>query len=302
MAEIPEKNSPEQKQEGASLPRVRTYKSDVAESLKAGGQSLTQMVIAEKNREERRGVDAPQIENRKFFTKNIVFVTGGTLLLFITFGIVAFLFLKNQKEDAEAPPVAAWSPIFTEIQKKIALRRIDGEEIARGIETVKKETSIPINAVVHILPTKSVQYESGARDTHITTGELFSVFPNDIPPQLLRTLDASFFLGLHSFRTIAPVLILKNRFYDGAFLGMLEWERFMLHDIAPLFLTSSSAGQTTFEDMTIKNIDARVLKNERGEIALLYSFINREVILITTDRDTFEEIVTRFQTPRPAVR
>ena len=99
-----------------------------------------------------------------------------------------------------------------------------------------------------------------------------------------------------------PFLILTNRFYDGAFLGMLEWERFILNDLAPLFLIRSTQREQSFEDAVIKNIDVRFLRNTKGEVILLYSFIDRQTIVITTDADTFAEVVERIRTPRPITR
>ena len=55
-------------------------------------------------------------------------------------------------------------------------------------------------------------------------------------------------------------------------------------------LASEIPVQTRFTDETIQNKDARVLRNNRGEIVLLYSFINKETLLITTDLKVLENI------------
>jgi hypothetical protein len=50
----------------------------------------------------------------------------------------------------------------------------------------------------------------------------------------------------------------------------------------------------TFSDTILHNKDARVVKDENGKIIFLYSFINSETIVITTNETTLREITTRL--------
>lgn len=283
------------------LQRLRTYRSDVAESLKSGKQSLARMVIAEKTREVRAGNVESAGERETFFTKKNLFIAGGILCIIAAAGIALFTFMGSREDDVTAPlTVFAWSPIFTEADTNVLLERIDKDEIKNKIEQIKKRAVVPINAILHVVFTKSAMSAGGAREAPVAAREFLSAFPHDVPEQLSRALNEQFFYGFHFFRTVAPVLILQNKFYDGAFVGMLQWERFMLHDIAPIFFINPNTGtRRSFEDVIIKNIDVRVLKGGDGTPALLYSFIDRETIVITTNTDTFEEVVTRLRTPSP---
>ncbi len=300
----PEEKPPREQQEpeAASLSRLRTYKGDVTESLKSGGQSLAGMILAEKSRQEKQSGETPVAEEKNFWTQNGLFVAGGILLAITALGIVAFLFLRSPDEKPTVRSVASWNPIFVEIEKTILLERVRAGEITAEIEKIKSGTPMPINAILHAVFGKSVSSTDGPREIPITTKELLSAFSDSIPDQLTRTLTDSFFFGLHSFRTVSPVLIIQNQFYDGAFLGMLRWEPFMLHDIAPLFLIKPDTGQMTFTDGIIKNIDARILRNAGGNTLLLYSFVDRKTIVITTSAETFEEVITRLQAPRPVTQ
>lgn len=300
----PEEKIPEKdvKKETSYLPPIRTYKGDVTDSIKSGRQSFAGMVMAEGARRERAGVSIPTKETVPQ-RKKILFIVGGILFVLFTAIIITFLFLGGEAEAPEIlPTVPAWNPIFTEIDKNVALNQFTENELRSKLGETKRNTTIPIGAVLRVVLTKSVESGGGRQEIPITVSELFSALPNDIPSQLLRTLNDSFFFGFHSFRTIAPALIVQNRFYDGSFLGMLEWERFMLNDIAPIFLIAPTSQQKLFEDMVIKNIDIRALKDGRGEIILLYSFVDRETIIITTSTETFGEIVNRLRTPRSIIR
>ncbi|MDP3726179.1 MAG: hypothetical protein Q8R36_03200 [bacterium] len=289
---------------GMNLPiqRLRTYQHDVTEAVRNERQSLARMVIAEKKRRESMGGEAAfsQIQEKKSPTRTVMFIGMGAIFVASIAGVL-FLFIGKNNPQDDALLISIYSPIFTEVEKKITLGRVDEHEIRSRVAEIKKETTIPINGIVHAIFTKTANTPSGTKETLIPTREFLSTFPNDIPERLLRTINNEFFFGFHSFKKIAPFLIITNRFYDGAFLGMLEWEKFMLHDIAPLFLISP-ADQGKFFDAVIKNIDVRFLKNTRGEAILMYSFIDRQTIVITTNADTFAEIVTRMQTPRGTTR
>ncbi len=290
------------KKETSYLPPIRTYKGDVTESIKSGRQSFAGMVMAEGARREQAGASIPTQETAPQ-RKKILFIVGGVLFALFAASIIIFLFLGSEADAPETlPTIPAWNPIFTEIDKSAELNQFTENELKNRLEEAKRNTAIPIGAVLHVALMKLAEGPTGRQEIPITVRELFSALPNDIPPQLLRTLNDSFFVGFHSFRTIAPVLIMQNRFYDGAFLGMLEWERFMLNDLAPLFLVPPVNQQRLFEDLIIKNIDIRALKNASGEIILLYSFIDRETIVITTNTETFGEIVNRLRTPRTITR
>jgi hypothetical protein len=44
----------------------------------------------------------------------------------------------------------------------------------------------------------------------------------------------------------------------------------------------------------VKNKDTRILRDSHGNTVLLYSFINKETLIITTNEATFNEIYDRL--------
>ena len=163
--------------------------------------------------------------------------------------------------------------------------------------------------------------------------ELLALLGPEIPTELLRTLEPSYLLGVHSFDHNQPFLILKIDSYDVAYRGMLGWERTMAADLSPLFerqvsptivkdlppvlptastsvqtatTTATSTPQapaaaiiaTEFVDRVVENHDARVLLNNDKKILLLWTFLDRRTIAITTNEATLREVISRVaQTP-----
>lgn len=67
----------------------------------------------------------------------------------------------------------------------------------------------------------------------------------------------------------------------------------------PNTATTSDALQAKgFEDARFRNKEVRVLRREDGTIAILYSFLSRDMLLITTNEFTLKEVLTRFTSKR----
>jgi hypothetical protein len=91
---------------------------------------------------------------------------------------------------------------------------------------------------------------------------------------------------------------------------MLAWEHTMYQDLTPLFartprprINDEEAAtttppvqvlQTTFSDRVVENRDSRIVQNEAGDILLLWTFLDRSTIAITTNEHTLRELITRF--------
>jgi len=299
-----EQEIPRGKRPDTFIKRLRTYKDDISQALKRQRQSLAGMVIAEKKRQEKRGHIPPK-KTRKIYTLKIVFIGLGVPLVVLAGGIAIFLILRaTGPEQVVSPSLDILSPIFLETHKTISIERFNESEVRSKVEALVKETIIPIDSVLGITFIKTVETPAGAQKLLLSTSELFSILEHDAPGQLVRTFNDSFLLGFHAFRKTEPVLILTNRFYDGAFLGMLKWEPFMASDLSSVFLLDRTrlSGPQLFEDVVIQNNDVRELKNTSGEAILLYSFIDRSTIVIAASRDAFEEVVTRLKTPQRKLR
>ena len=79
----------------------------------------------------------------------------------------------------------------------------------------------------------------------------------------------------------------------------------MAKDLAPFFpsMDSTSSPQastqiisSSFTDQVIGNHDARVLLDQSGQPVLLWAFLDRQTIVITTNQYTLGEIISRLKT------
>ncbi len=133
-----------------------------------------------------------------------------------------------------------------------------------------------------------------------------------MPDNILRSILDKYMLGLYTEETgeVTPFIILTTDFFQNTFAGMLSWEKTMPDSLASLLnykdrarnddtaSTSISSYFTikgNFIDKQIMNRDIREFRNPEGELLFLYSFINKNALIITTTESTFIEIIKRIE-------
>jgi hypothetical protein len=100
-----------------------------------------------------------------------------------------------------------------------------------------------------------------------------------------------------------PFLLLKTKDFDTAFAGILGWERSLSGDLAPLFgvpvvssfdptaRTDTQLREAFFKDEIVSNKNARVLLDEKGKERIVYAFVDRNTLVITTTPAAFASLV-----------
>ncbi len=279
-------------------PIIRTYKSDVAKALKKEKTSMVQMVLAEHKKKE--DVKKKKLSLSK---KNTRLIVVSVILFVVTFAILSivtiYLFDKKITENHNKKTIAS-SLIFTEEQKEINLTNLSQEKIIKLIQDEIMMTDIRLDFIkyLYFVENGTVQTEDGTEiiPRELSLQKMFNILNMRMPDRLIRSLDSNFMFGIHAFNGNQPFIILKTSYFENVFAGMLEWEPFLAQDIFPLFAynETNAVYAEKFEDVIIKNRDMRVLKNEKGEIILLYTFIDKNTAIITTNTDTLNEIILRL--------
>ena len=221
-------------------------------------------------------------------------------------------------EALQKKPLLGWSNRAT-----VDIGSIKNGTLVEKINEFRENATIGNGEIFHLNIEKAVP--EGVRP--ISTSEFFKILDTKAPAPLLRSFKQDFmfgFFGLSDSRE--PFLLIELDSFDLAFSGMLAWEKVLNEDIGSLFtrrvvtvkevlpdptasssLISTSTAQTQtriinfdnpnpagFEDVTIRNKDARMLTNIRGETILLYSFIDRKFLLITSNENVLREIVNKL--------
>ncbi len=263
-------------------------------------------------------------------TLNSTYVyVGLSIFLFGTLGGVTYYVVKTSIENTVPKP----DPVTVATSTKdtasstlpdnisITQKNIFNAEVLVPIE-IEKLTKPQIISLIRDTKKELVQKEirnniNISLSTGISLQDLFNKIQYSGPDTLTRSLvsDKIYTVGLyHKAKGDFEMYILtKIDIFDLAFAGMLEWERFMPVDLYNLYsynstvVTSSTVSTSSptiskkeastngiFIDTVIKNIDVRTYIDPIKGTRIVYGFINKEYLLITSGESSFIDIVNKL--------
>lgn len=291
---LPARIEPEEK----ILKPLRTYQGDVAETLKKQKTSVVQMVLAEHDKKERFKEDSRATSKR-----NLPIVAISAILALMGIGIIAggAIYFINERaaqihvETAEVPSI-----IFAETAKGLDIAGLSPDSLTRAISTEVIGEKPRLDTILSVYFTKPAGSAPETMAARISAQEFFTAIGSAMPDTLLRSLAQEFMFGIHAFNGNEPFILLKTNFFENSFAGMLKWEERMAREILPLFgiPLESAIADKKFQDIVVKNRDLRALLNEQDDIVLLYTFYNKETIIITQTTSTLDEVISRLTRPK----
>lgn len=308
-----ENNNPsangEKEAEESILKSLRTYKDDLAQAMVEKKSSIVSIASAEN---ERR-ISGMGLIQKQEFEHNNYFKKVSLIVLSVVFVVVgagsAFYFYGKSQVETVEPKAKIESIIFADSNEEFEINGLSRRQILNELKVINDKSQIPLGRIKNIFITGSFIDDDDLQKKFLVSAKDFlNVIETDAKSSFLRSLNPTFMLGVHSFDGNQPFMIFQTNFYENAFAGMLEWERYMKDDLAPLFgpaentIPTNNISTSTvktemlvFNDTIIKNQDTRFLKDRDGNTVLLYSFVDKNTIIITTNEHTLEEVLVRYK-------
>ena len=236
--------------------------------------------------------------------RTLIVFLASIVLLGTAAGIMVYVYQNFWTIGTVSPEQSTPTILSTNKQVEV-LYVVEASLMETLTNAVKNIGQIPNNDLVQLYVTRDTS-SSGKRS--ISAKEFIEQLAPNIPGRLARTLEDTYTFGIHKQNTQEAFLMVRTTFFENAFAGMLEWEASMDTDLSPLFGPATSraeaatntrtAGRRGFRDQVIQNKDTRVLLDHNDNIALLYSFVDRETLIITTNIETFVEVHGRLTSGR----
>ena len=303
------------KKQNHETPRLETYKGDIEKYVREKNVSVVSAAAAQaQQRTGARSVPVADFGDTGeekvghswiFYT---LLIGGGVLALVLGTILVWYVFSRPGKLPVAAAPQAPF--ISVDGVADIPLASGQGRETTlSNLTQVKNASTLSLGLIEQLRPIAASTTNPSA-SVLIATQPFIAFLAPSAPANLVRTLGPLFLLGVHTFDTPQPFLILKTDSYEQAFSGMLAWEGSMRRDLLPLFdytpsrhINGSNASTTPpatlspggFTDAIVENHDARVLTNDAGDIYFLWTFLDRTTIVITTNEYTLREVIARLK-------
>lgn len=294
----------EKKSASPLVKSIHTYKEDIASSVK-GGASITSIAAAENAR--RTSQTAGDSETAET-SKNVVIIAISVSLLLIG-GIGSWYAYSTYKERTEVVAEQKQrDPVQAEKITELVAKTGSGALASQLYSAVQNSTA-PLNSVERLIPIAEetlVLADGSEKTIPLSTEQFFSRIGTNMPATLLRSFDPSFYFGLNAVRGNQPFLILKTNSFDVALSGMFRWEPMMIRDLQniflrpadrvapPLYTVGESNFSYKFEDAILQNKEIRAVRDLKGNVVLLYVFLDTKTILITNDEVTLKDVSARL--------
>ncbi len=290
---------------------IRTYESDIAEAIASKKTSVLNIAIEENKKEG--DTQSATISNKTkpssgSFKKFIMLLLS---IILIAGGIGGGYYLYLQSPLALPTPQTRQNNIIPGIikadnQQIIELGTIKSSDFPFKIKEVLFNDKIDINKVNEYILTNN----TGSTTSKIEAAQFFQMLDTSVPESFNRSLTKKWMLGtLNEDSGKVPFIILTTDFFQNTFAGMLKWENNMADEMAIAFNYENRARQenstTTlssfftirgrFQDRTILNRDVREFISENGEILILYSFVDKNTLIITTNEEALMKIIEKIE-------
>lgn len=277
---------------GGNIKTVRTYLSDMADTVRNNEISVIKVALAEQNKHEREDIYR-KIEGSP--TKKIFWLIGGIIL--VAGAIYGTYYVLKQKATQNIPDQITREKTLLSYDEIYSIDATNINELADKINIAKKELNIPNNF-------GSIKYFSLSKELNdikekIPVSEFFSAMGFGASSSLVLSLSDSYMVGTYTSNIPYLFLIFQIKNYEYSYAGMLDWERTLASDMFYLFELDTTESKLKlssrkWKDIIINNKDVRVLLNENGKEILYYLFADKKNILITDSEETIKEIISRL--------
>jgi hypothetical protein len=280
----------------ADLHTLRTFQSDLADTIKSGEGSLVKIAMAEHNKLEleKQNVDPAS-------RKNIAFVLGGIILVVVAVGVIGYAIYQKIPKTVPLSqnPVGLPTVITVNSTQGLNVTALTRDNIANLLGATYINATPTLNTVGRILP--FTQTDAKSTQHIVTTSELFTMLESQIPPELVRSFDPTFTMGVYAYDGNGLFIAFKTDSYTTAFAGMLAWEHSMFDELYRIFAiktggTNADLFTSSWKDRVIRNQDTRALLDTQGNVVLFYTFLgqNKDVVIIADKESTLNEVVNRL--------
>lgn len=288
LGERSEKDSPLKRPYDGKLKPLRTYEGDLSEAITQRNVSMVDIALAEQNKKNKFPEQQTDLLKKQDWTeyKNKFFIFVGSILFILGFLTVLSIYYvgsRNPIVQTSEKSIINYTKSFN-----IDIASSNRISVINSIVSEKKSFNLPVNSILHLNLTKN--------ENVVFAQDAIGFLAPSIPDSLLRNLDNEYMIGIYSFDTNEPFVILKLKDFGIGFAGMLKWENMIISDLGQIFGIENKINGYKFEDLAYKNKDLRVAKDMSGKTILLYSFLDRQTVVITSNEKIFNALLAKYMT------
>ena len=278
---------------------VHTFKDDVQNLVRNEQVSLARIAARESDTQNRPQNTATQSGPWK--TAVVIMLS---VLFLVIGGVLAFgaYYAYTLNTQPNLTPQFAPSIIFTEARESIDVTDENARGVMELLGVARRNIFFSLGSVVELHLVEFVETPDGDVPVHLDAIDFLEAIEADVPQTFLQTLGTEYVLGIHAIDENVPFMILTSRSYGHTFAGMLAWEQYLEENFIPFMSPGAdyvkpaiAEDDNAFTDSVIENLDVRLIRDESGDIRLLYAFVDRSTVVVTTNIRTLLELASRLR-------
>lgn len=295
-AEQTVKEFAEKRQKGSGkLGMVRTYRADVQELIAKKKVTRTHVAMAEEER--RRAIGESSVWEERKATSVLPLVFAG---IFLLVGL-SMLFYDLTGRSFTIFPSSSIDRTFVVPggeTRSVKLSQFTRNDLTLQIRSIVRGQKLSQGSYLRL----GFFANSGTTTLPLPMRSFFSILEGGAPETLVRSLSGEYEGGLMSAGETKGYLIFTTTYYEGAVVGLLEWEKRMFRNLYPIIdplraeLLPGAVGGT-WKAQTWNGNDLRVFTTEDDRVALVYGWVGKKHLIITGSIQVFSELARKISAP-----
>ena len=273
----------------------RTLQTDVAHAIENKTVSLASIALSQ---DADKRAAAQQFKSSHTHPYARTLLIGGAVLFFMVGGAVAVYYAFEG--EPQKPVITKDNSSKTFLIKPDVTYTLALGTATSILPTQFKTALANQNSADGAIGAFTILFKNEKKKDVELTGTQFitALFPQ-MPAQFVSSLDTSYMAGRFAEQTSnTGFVVFTLSSYEDAFASLNRLSEESALALARLLVPSLGEQKvTSWKNVFIKNIDARVLVNDVDEILLVYTFLNKKTLLITADKDAFIALTARYTTP-----
>ena len=265
---------------------IQKEKEEKLKALNTKSKDLElQALKLKEKRDESKLVEERQSENNgNFFRFFLVFVST---IIIITGIVVLFFAISGSGNEEVVIPITTNEPKIVDYKQEVSLpfnTNTYASDIRRVFSDVNNSGDI----------TKLSLMVDGQE---VGFGQLVNALNFNTPSELVGFVRDRFFLGMYTDGlTNDLVIVLPVSSFSSAYSGIVTWENDIYNDLSSSFPIgeytpkASVPSLSPFVPSIVNNASARVIEDVDNEKIIIWSFVGRDYLVITTGINAFMEV------------
>lgn len=292
---------------------VRTFKDDLAESLRRGG-NISELTHGETIDEYGRSKIASPFDKQKLLVTlgivGLVLAGGGVI-------IGAWYAVNRTAAPVTETTVKVVSLVPAETNKELYLTNKLPLELRQSIYQERLQAATTFNTpragggpILNLYPTEALNVDANTgtalSKTQVDLTRFLAALDLALPVDFRVALGDKFMLGIYQAPTPAIFYLFNVLSYERAGSSLAKNDSALADSLfSPLLNNldfSRALRDNGFKDEVINNIAVRTVRNNDNQVIMLYAFLDQHTLLMTENVEAFEKILGLFQTPLPSTQ